>query len=127
MSSNLGSEIAKGVKREVEAKITEAKNSVKAMVESRIKEQKEKLEYINLSSWLNGLYVAKAIQACFSKDEQYPQKPIDFNADEKVNTKDAADDFKEYVSAFNDQFRKKNGTSIERHESDGEIDGSGQT
>lgn len=84
----------------------------KAYMENSKQEQRERLEYLNVGAWLNGIYVAKAIASCFSKNEKYPEKPIDFNigSSKEVSEKsldENAANFREYAIAFNIQRRKK--------------------
>ena len=80
----------------------------KAYSEKAKREQREKTEFLNLSSWLNGIYMTRAIAACFSKDEKYPEKPIDLGNDKVESTpEENAMNFREYAIAFNVQRRKK--------------------
>lgn len=80
----------------------------KANSEKTKRDQKEKIEFINLSTWLNGVYMTKAISACFSKDSKYPEKPIDLESDKPEKTlEENAENFREYAIAFNIQRRKK--------------------
>ncbi len=51
-------------------------------VEQDVKLQQE---IINYQSWLQGLYIQRAIASNFSKEIKYFEKPIDFN--EKPKTK----------------------------------------
>lgn len=44
-----------------------------------------KQQYDDTLAWQHGLYVSKAISACFSKQEKYPSKPI-FTSDKKELT-----------------------------------------
>lgn len=41
-------------------------------------------EMINYQSWLQGLYIQRAIASNFSKQVRYFEKPIDFNAKPKT-------------------------------------------
>ncbi len=58
------------------------RNSYMQKMEQDIKLQQE---IINYQSWLQGLYIQKAIASNFSKQVKYFEKPIDFN--EKPKTK----------------------------------------
>jgi hypothetical protein len=91
--------------------------------------QKELFDKSNMESWLNGLYMAHAIGSCFSKENKYPEKPLEFstNKDDNQSMEDHVANFTEFAMAFNVQRNKKNRTSVERQESDGDTDGSGQT
>lgn len=40
-------------------------------------EAKLQKEIMNASAWLQGLYVHKAIKSAFSRDEKYPEQPIE--------------------------------------------------
>lgn len=80
----------------------------KAYSENRKQEQHENLEYLNVGAWLNGLYVTRAIAACFSKNDKYPENPININSDKSEKSLDEhASNFMEYAVAFNLQRKKK--------------------
>lgn len=83
------------------------KSFEKTYKEKTIFKQQEKMEFINYQSWLNGIYVAKAISACFSKEHSYPIKPIDMKqSDEIFSNEDNAENFKAFAEAFNEKFRQ---------------------
>ncbi len=44
-------------------------------------------EIINYQSWLQGLYIQRAIASNFSKEIKYFEKPIDFDAKPKTKQK----------------------------------------
>lgn len=69
-------------------------------------EEQKKVDLIDYSAWLNGLYVRRAIASCFSKDSKYPEKP--FTEEEREKSfreenpdKAAAFGFGIYADAFN--------------------------
>jgi len=47
--------------------------------------QDEKFATMNYSSWLNGIYVGKAISASFNKNVDYPNKPLDLTAKNEMS------------------------------------------
>ncbi len=61
LNSNLGVELQKGFEREIQAKITEAKAKVRALVDEKIGAEKEKLmaQYKKIESQLKGQVAAK--------------------------------------------------------------------
>lgn len=64
----------------------------------------------NFSAWLQGIYFAKAISVCFSKNDRYYDRPVDLNA-----SSDDTDDennidrikFELWANEFNKNFREK--------------------
>jgi hypothetical protein len=52
---------------------------------------KQEQEMLNLTAWLNGLYVTHAIGACFSKNSKYPPQPIDMAGKNKFTLKQKAE------------------------------------
>jgi hypothetical protein len=40
---------------------------------------------MNLEAWYHGIYVGEAIGSCFSKECQYPNKPLDLTANKSTN------------------------------------------
>lgn len=82
----------------------------KAFSEKRKQEQHENLEYLNVGAWFNGLYVTRAIATCFSKNDKYPENPINISCDKSKSEKtldEHASNFMEYAVAFNLQRKKK--------------------
>lgn len=58
----------------------------------------------NMSSWLQGRYVAEAINACFAKNGRYPIKPLHLLTDDGMDSdgnedKPAADSVQESIRA----------------------------
>jgi hypothetical protein len=43
-----------------------------------LKAYKAKMKQSDLMAWIQGMYIAKAISACFDKDYPYPCKPLGF-------------------------------------------------
>lgn len=70
------------------------------------KKQEEDFNMRNFNAWLNGIYVAQAIGSCFSKQDKYPEQPIDFKESKKDSKKDATI-FEAWAIAFNRDFEKK--------------------
>jgi len=72
---------------------------------------KKELYMINVGAWYNGIYVGRAIGSAFSKDAEYPNKPIDFTLDSKKNNKISTTDtenkalmFSAWADMFNEKF-----------------------
>lgn len=61
--------------------------------------QEQKYKDINYTAWLNGMYVASAISACFSKNTKYPEKPYEAKREEENWTH--AERFGAWAIAFN--------------------------
>ena len=61
--------------------------------------QEQKYKDINYTAWLNGMYVASAISACFSKNTKYPEKPYEAKKEEENWTH--AERFGAWAIAFN--------------------------
>lgn len=57
------------------------RNSYMQKIEQEAKLQREK---INTSTWLQGYYVYIAVCSAFSKDIQYPDKPIELEGKTKL-------------------------------------------
>ena len=51
--------------------------TIKPFVKAFNDKKEEERATINYTAWLNGIYVSKAIGACFSKNFKYPDKPIE--------------------------------------------------
>lgn len=51
---------------------------------------RNKIEMIDYQSWLSGVYIAKAIQSCFSKSGNYPEKPFGLKEEQKPMTLEEA-------------------------------------
>ena len=68
----------------------------------------EKNEFTNYTAWLNGIYILKAIAACFAKNEAYPETPI---STEKIEDDVAMDAlvrrFEATAKVFNKKFNNK--------------------
>ena len=62
--------------------------------------------------WANGLYVGRAVSACFPKGKAYPSEPLKLYSSAEENETAApitdADRFSGFAAAFNAQFRMKN-------------------
>jgi hypothetical protein len=61
--------------------------------------EEEEYKQINYTAWLNGMYVASAISACFSKNSKYPEKPYEAKKEEENWTH--AERFGAWAIAFN--------------------------
>lgn len=66
--------------------------------------QEEKRATINYTSWLNGIYISKAISACFSKDAHYPQIPIDLT---RKNERTMKEKLELWALAVNAEYDRK--------------------
>jgi hypothetical protein len=64
-----------------------------------------------LTAWLNGIYVAKAIASCFSKNSKYPQEPIDFTGSNTKNLS-PAERFGALAATWNAQFINEHPESL---------------
>ena len=63
---------------------------------------------MNLSAWLNGLYVQNAIASVFAKNARYPKKPLDIFKPVKPKTvQQEGADFERYVLQYNIDHRNK--------------------
>lgn len=69
----------------------------------RIK-QEEKYKFENHSTWLNGVYMTKAISACFSKNTNYPEKPIDLTGKNQLTLEQKAE---LWALAMNEEYYRK--------------------
>lgn len=69
--------------------------------------QEEKQATINYTAWLNGIYISRAIGSCFSKDNHYPEKPIDLFEKEEEKIHNQATVFEAWSIAHNIDFEKK--------------------
>lgn len=63
----------------------------------------------NFQAWLQGVYITKAISACFGKNVKYPSEPIRLK-DEEVKPIETVSKFEAWATAFNQQIDKKGGT-----------------
>lgn len=84
--------------------------------EAKDKEYQERSRVADLSAWMDGAYVLKAIGCVLSKDAKYPEKPIFFSekselSEEEIeevineNTKIAAINFASWAKAANEKGR----------------------
>lgn len=74
-------------------------------------EQKAAQARINLTAWLNGVYVQHAVASCFSKGAKYPQKPLDiFGTEKKATPEQEVAMFESFMHMHNAQmdFNKNN-------------------
>lgn len=59
---------------------------------------------INLTAWVNGVYVQHAVASCFAKNAKYPQKPLDiFGTEAKATPQQEAAMFERFMIAHNAQ------------------------
>jgi len=79
---------------------------VKAFKEKTEHEAAVFREQANFTAWLQGLYIARAIAANFSKNVRYYSEPIDFNK-QPDDAKAAFERFSIYVEVFNAQFEQR--------------------
>lgn len=57
---------------------------------------KGKMQDIEIAGYVNGLYVCKAVSACFSKSAKYPSKPIGiFDLDNKEDRPPTEEEIKQ--------------------------------
>lgn len=70
--------------------------------------QKDDMERLDYSAWLNGLYVMRAVGAAFSDKVKYFEKPLSNQEqpEPKSNDEAAAAGFAIYAAEFNKQFEK---------------------
>ena len=67
-------------------------------------EQKAMQARLNLTAWVNGVYVQHAVASCFSKGAKYPQKPLDiFGLETKATPQEEAAMFERFMIAHNAQ------------------------
>ena len=67
-------------------------------------EQKAMQARLNLTGWVNGIYIQHAVASCFAKNAKYPQKPIDiFGTEEKATPKQEAQMFERFMYQHNAQ------------------------
>ena len=66
--------------------------------------KEEEREIINYTAWLNGIYVSRAIGSCFSKENHYPQSPIDLTGKNQLTLKQKLE---LWALAVNTEFEKK--------------------
>lgn len=69
-------------------------------------QMKTEQERMNLTAWLNGLYVQNAIASVFNKKAKYPSKPFNLSGHKKT-AKEEGMDFERYVQQFNAQRKMK--------------------
>ena len=75
--------------------------------------QKEKIDNLNVSAWLNGMYFIDSIQVGLNpKKAKYPKSPIDvYGAEKKANPIVASKRFEDWANAWNKKFENKNAIS----------------
>jgi len=67
-------------------------------------EQKAMQNRLNLTAWVNGVYIQHAVASCFSKSAKYPQKPLDiFGTEGKATPQQEAAMFERFMIAHNVQ------------------------
>ena len=79
--------------------------------------QKQKLEELNLQSWMTGLYITHALACAFSPGSQYPAAPFALFADEtppEERSRREAELFAAYASEYNAQIKQKEGHQCDR-------------
>ena len=65
-------------------------------------EQEGQQRRMNLSAWVNGLYVQRAIASVLSRGAKYPAKPIElFGKEQKLSPEQEADAFKRFMLQHN--------------------------
>lgn len=71
----------------------------------------------NINAWATGLYVGRAIGACFTKDVKYPEKPLNLFEGEQEEAQKGTDygdtdaevlakQFEQFANNFNKKFQK---------------------
>ena len=67
-------------------------------------EQKAMQARLNLTAWVNGVYIQHAVASCFSKGAKYPQKPLDiFGTEANLTSKQEAKMFENFMYQHNAQ------------------------
>lgn len=67
-------------------------------------EQKAQQARLNLTAWVNGVYVQHAVASCFAKNAKYPQKPLDiFGTAAKATPRQEAQMFENFMHMHNAQ------------------------
>lgn len=69
----------------------------------KIKFERER-ETTNVTAWINGIYITKAISACFAKNAKYPEKPIDFTGKNQLTLEQKAE---LWALAMNEEYYRK--------------------
>jgi len=82
--------------------------TIKPFVKAFNDKKEEERATINYTAWLNGIYVSKAISACFSKNCKYPDKPIDLGIKKETEEKPLshAERFGAWAIAFNNAHKE---------------------
>lgn len=70
------------------------------------KEQvKHRREIMSDTGWVNGMYIGRTINSCFTKNAKYPEEPMklwgEISPEENSETFTDADRFAVFASAFN--------------------------
>ena len=85
-------------------------SSLAPYLKSHELKQREKLEELNLQSWLTGIYVGHAIACAFSENCTYPDKPFDLYAKSEsteLQSRREAEIFAAYANEYNRSMRKE--------------------
>ena len=93
---------------------------IKPFFEACSLSQKRQLDMGNTVAWLTGIYMLKAMDACFGKNKRYDDKPIDLRlydksdldqTEQKAVAKKNADAirFAEFARQFNKNFSDRKG------------------
>ena len=72
--------------------------------------QKNSLEKINYSAWLNGIYVTYSIAAVMGENVEYPEKPLELisaEESEKQRQKRNSELFSAYAARMNEAYKKR--------------------
>lgn len=75
---------------------------------NRIKRKRDSFEADNIdaTAWLNGIYISRAIAACFARNSNYPKKPLGGKEKEKTAVQ-MATEFEALAQVYNQQFDEK--------------------
>ena len=67
-------------------------------------EQRAQQARLNLTAWVNGVYVQHAVASCFAKNAKYPSKPLDiFGTNAKATPQQEAQMFENFMYQHNAQ------------------------
>lgn len=73
-----------------------------AYQDAYMEQKKQEMQMLDAAAYYQGLYVHRAVAACFNKHTKYPKKP--YSLVEKKKTLSPEEKFKLWIAEFNKRF-----------------------
>lgn len=81
-----------------------------AYQDAYIEQKKQEIKMLDIAAFYNGVYVQKAVAACFSKKAHFPKQPLSLT--ESAKPLSGEERFKLWIEEYNRRFDEKQGIGV---------------